>query len=1007
MSISTTPQKAKLYAIFDNPPAVFACRVNQSFPTHDMVYEFAFDGVSAGAYADVLPGMTILIGTSLGAHDKGITYCRKEFTSASAYCGETSEVEWADNLYITVLQDWAIWNEYLRIATDTTVYMKFDVPYIDQHTKMKPIPILGPDRVVRYTGSQVTVAFDGSGSFVIDATIAAHLFTCPGATVIGGTTSSPTIQIDTPGRYVVAYTVTSSLGVPNTTYRTIHVWSDQDYIIDGVTKPAFRVSDVTISSLAGDFDSGGWTFGLSVWNSPQEIRERSKVILFSEEWYGDTQISYGRAAGAENIVAIGWVSTEHVSVNEENGGFDINVQGPQYWLQQVYSFVPAGIEQSINAPTAWTQMNTVTVDKVLWNLFVWRTTVCNCVDVYLTGDTREALEFTASANSIWGQIKEISYNAILASPCCDRYGRLFVQTESVLLPASSRGSIPNIGTITYEDCESIDVDHVIVTPTSQVVLSGVSVSGTDGAAKFSMSRGHIPMHYGTPTKMERLLLSNQEQSNELAGNLLEKANSPYAFKFNNLLYNNRLVDICPNQFISAVINETTNPRGLSFTGNIIVRHVDISFDDGAWSISWDAVSETKSVLSMNGDIPTNPGDVAWTLPEYPPLEIPKMPSLDSFTVPTNPVAIRPIGILGFLFNSGGGLWVTDMLNAPGTWVNTTPSPDWPSGDLADLAYFELSASGIAYLASYHAVWSQLILGVASPRSVIMSYAQLQAMYPIVYGFFTPSIKAVGFDKTSLTNLVIQAGTGGSGPSSNGFCMLNTSGNSIGEVWNTANTGWSYSGNSISAYGGKWYYSGSWQNNALIARVTSGFTGWDMALNTFGYPYTDVLNVHADSADIMYTSKSPLGNSLTRYANLGTTPTLTTSALNIQQNLYVGYNQTLACDPTGQYIFAVSGGLKKSSNFGDTFTAAADFPSLSYDGRAPAGVELMVVINLGDANKWLVAYNAEVMLVEGVRQLFYLHVWYTDDFGLTWTDWAGNLHTETAVNTKSVRWMRNA
>lgn len=630
MSITTTPQAAKVYAIFDNPPSVFTCRVNQSFTTHDKVYQFDYDGAS-GTVANVKPGMTVLLGTSAGGHDAGITYARKAWTTSRAYCGETSEVDYADNLYVTVLQDFAIWPAYPTLVGETS-YMKFDVAYSAQHVNMLPVPILGPDRVAFLSGANVTVAFDGSGSYVYGSTIASHAFTCSGGSISGGSTATPTLTFTATGRYLLTYSVTSTAGVTSTTYRVIHI----------VT--ASTMTDVILGTVRGSTSRGDWEFEMRAMATTITARQRTKVILVAEEWYGTTKISYGPVAGAENIVAEGWLENEAVTIDEEKGTVAFSAKGPAFWLGNMYNFVPFGVQDTTGTPASWLQMNGLTVDKALWHLLMWRSTISNCVDVYLSGDTRQATEIEAPSGTLWEQIKAVCQQTILAEPICDNYGRLFVHVPAVLLPAADRAAVPVIATLTHDDWNGISVGVNTVHKTAQVLLSGVNVISGAGTAFFSLAPGHIPEHYGNPLPLERLLLSSQAQANELAGNILERENAPYSFSIKDLLYNNRLVNIAPRQFVALTVLADDNLRGVAYSGNAVITDIELTLDDGAWNINWDAVQETVANLSTNGDIPvrdenTVPGEDAYDEINVP---IPSFPPFVTFpTFPPSPPEVLP------------------------------------------------------------------------------------------------------------------------------------------------------------------------------------------------------------------------------------------------------------------------------------------------------------------------------------------------------------------------------
>ena len=640
-TITTTPQKAKVYAIFDEPSVVFACRINQTFSGVDRITHFAFDGVTTGAYTDCKHGMTVLLGTSAGASDAGISYVRKALTSSMFYCGETSDVAFADNLYVTVLQDFGVWTETLTATDKQVEYMRYDLAYTDQHTHYLPVPVLGPDRVVRYNGSPVTVSFDGSGSWVFDSTIASHAFVCSGATISGGSTATPSLSFSAPGRYLVAYTVTSAAGASSTTYRTVHVWNPG-------SGPA--VYDVILGTMTGSFNNGGWDYTITVASAAAaNIHLRSKVILFSEEWYGNDLISYGPCVGAENIVAIGWVGTEKIVVDVNQGQVTFEAHGPHYWLQEEHDFIPVGLILVSGTPAAWLEMATLNTDRALWHYLMWRSTLSNCVDIHLTGDTRSCIQFTAQANSLWDQLKELSFNYIMALPCTDRYGRLFVQIDPVLVPAADRGSIPVTASITHDSCESIGVEQLSVPATSQILLSGVVSGGTYASpsetALFSLAPGHIPGRYGSPAVVDKLLLTNQAQANELAGNVLERVRLPYRFEFANLLYNNRMVDICPRQFVGATIVSTDSVRGISYTGNTVVKTIEMTVEQGAWKITWkDAQAETKAGLFTTGDTPvvTNlDGNGDFTVQTF---IFPKMPPMPGFGGGITPIPPSPIPV---------------------------------------------------------------------------------------------------------------------------------------------------------------------------------------------------------------------------------------------------------------------------------------------------------------------------------------------------------------------------
>lgn len=110
----SSPYTYEACLYFDKPETIFAARVNAGLFALPIV-EFAFDGVSVGAYTDVKPNMTFLLGSTLGGDDLGRGRVRLAPSSTIFYPGESSyndhdgEIAPVDNAYLTVLNEFRIW----------------------------------------------------------------------------------------------------------------------------------------------------------------------------------------------------------------------------------------------------------------------------------------------------------------------------------------------------------------------------------------------------------------------------------------------------------------------------------------------------------------------------------------------------------------------------------------------------------------------------------------------------------------------------------------------------------------------------------------------------------------------------------------------------------------------------------------------------------------------------------------------------------------------------------
>ena len=616
-------QRCELFLAVHTPASVFTARLKGAPASTDGVYEIDFDGGSAG-FADCIAGQTVYIGSTAGAYDVGMARLRGAVggVSGTMEIGEASEIDWTDNDYITVVDEFALWPRHLRIDGGGTVYVDYDVSYTDQHEVCDPVPVLGPPAVKWLTGATVDVEFDASDSWVSGSTISAYSWTATGASATSGmATATPTITYDTAGTYRVSCLVTATNGATFTGYRYVFVY-------DTNSQPAtiFRLDD-----CSGDWQSGGWRYRVTMWDEAlrSEIRDRAQVILFARDWYGDTETSIGPVDDRENVVAVGWIADESIKWNPRQGIVSFDIQSPQFWMGKMTGF-PTGVEDYDGTPTSWIEFEDLTVDKGLWHFLHWRTTATLCMDVTLTSDTRQVKVFDSPASSLWAQITQESKRTILAHPACDRYGRLFVEIDQNLIPVADRGAIPIVQTLATQDWrEQIGIERKTVDEIALLDLSGVAYAGGSGTPYFSLSPGHVFRRYGSIQRKERLALNDQADTNTLTGLLAGKANNEYPNLDISLASNHRMLDICPQQYLRLTIAEGDTERGISFTNlDFIPRRVSFRHDPDTGVMLTDVTVEayTTPELAVTGDPPPAPPDPAD--PELPPVPIiPPVPPL--------------------------------------------------------------------------------------------------------------------------------------------------------------------------------------------------------------------------------------------------------------------------------------------------------------------------------------------------------------------------------------------
>ncbi len=929
---------ARLFAVIDQPATVYQCQVNQTFATHDKIAQAAYNNAS-GTLTNVLPGMTVLVGTTPGAWDKGLARVRKAWTVDTAYIGETSEIKWEDNLYLTVIDEFAIWPRHLRVAANGTVWMDYDIAYGDQHNAFAPIPCLGPDRVLKLTGASVSTQLDASASWVIGSSISGYAWSVlrGSATLINANTATPTLTATTAGRILLQCTVTSANGKTSVGYRNV-------YVYDAANPPV----EIRLEDFSGSFERGGFEFSFSLPTPPGFTpRDYCKVVLFTEE----QPQSIGPVSGAENILAIGWLDASECQVDDKKGMSTLAVKGAHYWLNKITGY-PSGIENVRNAPNAWTKIQTLTVDKALWHLLYWRSTLSNCADFFLTSDTRQASALQAPTGSLWAQITTLAQETILAAPVCDPYNRLFVQVDANYLPESERGGIPVVMTLTQDDYANVGVSLTRAPEVSRVELSGVAVVNGRGQAIFSLSCGHVFGRFGQVIQKDRLLLSNQAQANVLAGLILSNENRKYQFSIT-LTAPVRLITLAPRQYLEIAIAPADTPEGIEYNGRILPRELRLAHnpETGTLSIELTCDPEMFPAPAVDGDIPPNDESGAdnWQPPKFPPPPLP--PPLPPLPV----INQAPRYVL--LLTKQGLFWSETFDKTAPVWIPLNDGfqeSDYTAGFFT----MDMDQTGRYYIATkkriYHGVAGYFAYLVADESYFEPILPGDFAGFPFPYFIMGLACNPVGNDE-----------------------IMVVAGNSYPVRRTIVFTGSSYGLNQKRQLTQYSEYTGalSWGRNGVIFTYPHdiGFGGRVLRLSFDGTTEDYITNFYnVGGVSIPHVRYWMLDKIITlAYGVHGTVSNVITNDGQTQMPLSVAINDHAAYNETGTNILAAFSSLAwKSTDGGVSFTQITTFPlgSASNSVIYPVG---------GDKYVWAVHGGSP-------------HIFYTPDFGASFVDKTSNL-----------------
>jgi hypothetical protein len=1052
------------------PNPVFACRVNQTFVTHDRVAEFIFDGVTLGAYTDVIPGMTAWIGSSLGAFDLGVTRVCKAATSDHLYVGETSEIAWSDNLFVTVVDQFGIHPKHIRIDAGVPK-MDYDLAYSDQHNLFDPIPIMGSHRPVfliadgipteldddnvlitysgfgvlsgggRYGGSEhasnvtgeyyeytftgqriqiiatkssnygkvaiyidgildttidqysaaevfqqivydkvltngthtikgiitgtkniasagyygsldaviyetpamlATLSFDASASWVFDSTIASYAWTAPGAlSITDASTASPTVIYNTAGQRNIYCQLTATNGKVFMGVRRVFVFDD--------AHPP--ITSFSLTSCKADVDDGGWSFSVDMKTTQAATpQERALCILFARDYIDNSEESYGPVAGAENIIAMGWVGKNSIEYDANNGRVSFDVFGPQYWLKRISAF-PSGLEFTSRTPNAWTQMKKLTVDRGIWHLLHWRTTCTQIMDFFPSLDTRYAKKLSFGSGTLWTQINAFAWSSIFARLTCNRYGQAFLETKAQLTPLADR----TWGGFFLDKADikaGIKIGVSQEGSTSMVNLSGIGFNAAGkGSAFFALSMGHVYTLYGAVEVVDKLLVADQAQTNSLAGLYMGWKNNPLGPISLELLRNNRFVDIAPRSLLPLTIDPADTPRGISFDGNTLVQHIDLNFEKGVFTSVLDLEAETFEQPSTNGDIPESEDEDISVPPPPPPPPPPPIiivgcPSL----VLAKEATLGLVACANFDDAAGEQIWFP---------VNGGLNPDF----VAAIEKIFVTSYGKVYVGSMalQEIWSAETIGGTFTKLVDADWVNAY------FGATGGHIATMGINPLGSDLIAFVANDVANSPK---LFIGNNDGFSASPPltnFSTAHPTWA-----LTFGGGKWRETG-W-GGGLNART------WLFVFNADGSGQTDVdmdtyplnpgtnglgtTHIGAGASDRIYIAGSTYGGNLWMVTGNGT---LVDTGVASPDSIGPGNTGWgFAVDETGANIM---------SNFGTVPNKSLDY-GYSWSSMAlllPNGPYAFAWSGVVDG--WLAAQNA---------------IWYSADAGVTWLDKSGNL-----------------
>lgn len=675
------PQQTTLYLSIFQPATIFKARVNDS-SIGKGAREITYDSVSLGSFGVIEPNMTMLIGTTEGARDVGKIRVRSA-TSSVITVSENSNIDWADNLYLTVLKQVELWPIYPRIVqnpnneADSIFYKDYDLVYSNQNTILGTVPCAGPHRAL-FRGEQAY--YSSTGTLNILGNSLSYSWSFEGGSPSSSTSANPgLVTYNTPGHYVTKLTISGSNGSVDTTYRYVSVYDREG---EGNSPP---INKWEITSLGGSRDEGGYKANFKVYEDVP-IEENSVVILFSDDWYGNTRVSFGgNYPNAEKIFFVGYVMEGSIQYNYKYSYVEFTAASISELMKASLGFSVS--VESKASPAKWYELLDLDCRRAIYHYLRWHTTALQIADFQFVGDDRKIQFFDADRSSMWDAIDNLMRNTLIGKCVSDRQGKVWAEVDARAYPTPT-SSFPSVMGITKRDwMGQPSVDERLSDQLSYLEYGGIAYSGVSTgtfSAILAAAPGNAPSFRGTTEVHEGLALVSQAQLNQLVGNVWANENADHPSIKMDMGISARNLDIAPQEGTQVTITETDTVRGLEISDLYIPVGMDWKYDPTK-KLLLPSIDFRVLVDGVAGETITiaDPSDDGFNVP---PIQIPPLPpfTIPAFSVPTGTIsAVASDTIMNTKFDYGNyyfnGVTATSLANGISfSTIAVTPTSTAPS-----------------------------------------------------------------------------------------------------------------------------------------------------------------------------------------------------------------------------------------------------------------------------------------------------------------------------------------
>lgn len=433
---------------------------------------------------------------------------------------------------------------YQFIDSNGVIYKDYNIAWPGQYASMPPIGHCKPAVIIADVGESVALDASGSVAMTPGGSISSYAWDAGTGGTITGSGATVSVSYSTVGFRYLLVTVTDNQSTTHTRYMPVWV---------GLS-PNTGITRARMTWRAG----GGWVVDIAAPVAP-DFLERSPVVLVDLE--------------TEEILFFGFMDPYTVDYDFETESLSFSALSPVAYLSVIYSY-PFLLESvGVDVATNWAEVYSLTLQRAVWFLLVWHSTLPQIANVSLPSPDRTIAGQKFAAGTLQNQVRTANQAAFWEA-AGERDGGIVERVD----PAYN-ASFDSLTTLTFNDT---DVEGAIAANyqpagLSEARLSGVYWDGGQWAPLIVRSPQH-PLDLGRPGEVAGLAPLNVAELRAWAGRHLALSR---AVEYPGI---SSLLDIDPYVYPRVVLPDGTALalRSLSYGHNVQQLRWNITFTGRAW-----------------------------------------------------------------------------------------------------------------------------------------------------------------------------------------------------------------------------------------------------------------------------------------------------------------------------------------------------------------------------------------------------------------------------------------